>query len=209
MANRSPEVKPTSMPTIRSTNSLLDLDNDPSSPFVEMGMNRSEPRGVGFTQIKAVREEAIRTDLPPLVRPRLEQDLTGTVQRHFNGPHRNMSIQGKVLRRYGTLEEALIYAVDAPQCGGITLSGFRRYECREGRMYKQQLDESLWLKLPTEVPAPHDPALSQCMSYRLRWNKTTVGLGLASSWACARHKPYGDTHQSGNLNPSSHGAPCP
>ena len=111
-------------------------------------------RGTDLTQVAAVRDGAIRTELPPLVRPRLEKELTDAVERHFNGPHRNMSIQGKVLRRYSTLEEAMVYAVDAPRCGGVTLSGFKRYECREGRMYKQQLDESVWIKLPSEAPLP-------------------------------------------------------
>lgn len=143
--------------TFSEQNELVPSTGQKQDATVPSKTNKGAQRGVqspktDLSQVKAVRDEAIRTELPPLVKPRLEKDLTEAVQRHFNGPHRNMSIQGKVLRRYGTLEEALIYAVDAPRCGGVTLSGFKRYECREGRMYHQQVDEDLWLKLPAEVP---------------------------------------------------------
>jgi len=41
--------------------------------------------------------------------------------------------------------------MDNEACGGVTLSGLKRYECREGKMYRSTLDESLWIKLPIQI----------------------------------------------------------
>ena len=65
-----------------------------------------------------IAKEVIRTELPPLVKPKMETQLVETVSRHFEGPMPNMSIEGKVLQRYSTLEEAQVYCLDNAACGG-------------------------------------------------------------------------------------------